>query len=408
MLINIRPLVRHRDFRLLYFGQGVSLFGSMITMVALPIQAYQLTGSSFHVGLLSTVQLVPLLVFALWGGAVADTLDRRKLLLGSELFLALCSMGLAVHATLAHQSVGVLYVIAALMAAVNGFHRPALDALTPRLVEKDDLTAVSALGSLRWSVGAIAGPAAGGWCVARFGMSVTYGIDFLSFGASVLAIALIRRGRGRTDQAAGQESMTSVARIREGFRYAIRRPELVGTYIVDMVAMTFAMPTALFPALAAKAWGGTQAAGYLFMGIPLGAFGMSVLSGWSSQIRRQGAAVVLAAGAWGVGIVMLAYARTLEEAVACLAFAGAADMVSGLFRGAIWNETIPGHLRGRLAGMEMISYMSGPILGNTRAGWVAGLAGDRFSILSGGVTCVIAVAITGVLLPRFWRYTRGV
>ncbi len=398
MLIDLGPLRRHRDFRALYAGQFVSLIGSMITYVAIPYQVYELTQSSLAVGLLSTVQLVPLLLAALFGGATADALDRRKLLLGSELLLAVCSAALAFNAWLAQPSVWVPFVAAGAMAALNGFHSPAMAAMTPRLVERDEIPAVAALTSARGSLCMIAGPALGGALIAAFGMTVAYLIDVATFVAALAAVASIRA----MPAAEGAKS-PGIAAVVEGLRYAMSRAELIGTYVVDLVAMTFAMPMALFPAMAAP-WGGARAAGWLYAAMPMGALVVSLVSGRAGRVRRHGAAVVVAAALWGVAIVALGYARSLGAAVVLLALAGAADMVSALYRMTIWNQTIPDALRGRLAGVEMISYSTGPLLGNARAGWLAGAVSLRFSIVSGGWLCIAGVLLCVPLLPGFWRY----
>ena len=398
MLIDLGPLRRNRDFRALYVGQFVSFMGTMVTYMAVPYQVYELTQSSFAVGMLGTVQLVPLLLFGLFGGATADALDRRKLLLGSEALLALCSAALAVNAWLPQPSVWVPFVAAGAMAALNGFHRPAMEAMTPRLVARDEIPAVAALTSLRGSAGMIAGPALGGALIAAFGMPVAYLVDVGTFMVAMAAVASIRA----MPPAAGARS-PGVAAVVEGLRYAASRAELIGTYVVDMVAMTFAMPMALFPAMAAG-WGGARAAGWLYAAMPIGSLAVSLVSGRAGRVRRHGAAVVMAAALWGVAVVALAYARTLPAAVTLLALAGAADMVSGVYRLTIWNQTIPDALRGRLAGVEMISYSVGPLLGNARAGWLAGATSLRFSILSGGWMCVAGVLLSIPLLPSFWRY----
>jgi MFS family permease len=398
MLLDLSPLRRHRDFRLLFFGQFVSFFGSMITYVAVPYQVYQLTSSSLLVGLLGTAQLVPLLLFGLWGGAYADAMDRRRLLIGAEVLLTLVSVGLALNAMRAHPSVGAIFVLTALMSAVNGFHRPTLEAMSPRLVDRDELPATAALTSLRGSLGAVAGPAVGGFCIARFGMAGTYMVDVVSFFASLAAL-----GAMAAMPPAEEAAKPGLGSIVEGLDYARRRPELLGTYIVDIVAMMFAMPTALFPAMAER-WGGATAAGWLYSSMPIGSLVATLFSGWTKQVSRRGAAVILSAAAWGVAVVAVGYATTLPLAVVCLTLAGAADMVSAIFRMTIWNETIPSHLRGRLAGVEMISYMTGPLLGNTRAGWMASLRSVQVSIVGGGAVCVAAVLLCIPLLPRFWRY----
>lgn len=397
MLLNLAPL-RHHDYRLLYIGQSVSMFGSMITYVAVPYQVFEITKSSFAVGMLGAAQLIPLLLFALWGGAYADAVDRRKLLIWSEAVMAIGSLALAVNGALARPSVALIFAVGALMSACNGFHRPALDAMTPRLVDREDLTAVSALNFLRFSVSSIGGPALGGVCMAAFGYAITYGIDVASFLISLIALAGIRRM-----PPAEQSSKPGIQSILEGLRYAIARPELIGTYVVDIVAMTFAMPMALFPAMAA-AWGGKSAAGWLYSAMSFGSLFTTVFSGWTSKVKRHGAAVVIAATIWGVAIVFVGFSPSLPLAVICLAVAGAADSVSGVFRLTIWNETIPTDLRGRLAGVEMISYLSGPLLGNARAGWVASVSSNSISVVSGGLTCVVGVLLCIPLLPAFWKY----
>lgn len=401
MLLDPSPLRKHREYRLLYIGQSVSLIGSMMTQVAVPYQMFELTGSSLLVGLLGTAQLVPLVLFALLGGSYADALDRRRLLLGSELILTAASAALAINAAMLHPRVEVLFGAAVLMSAVTGFHRPALDALTPRLVNVEDLAAVGALGSLRFNAAAIGGPAVAGLVMSKLGIGAAYWIDVASFAVSLGALY-----RMRPPPRIAGAAQPGLGAIAEGLRYAASRPELLGTYIVDLVAMTFAMPMALFPACAA-AWGGAKAAGWLWAAMPVGSLAITLFSGWTRGVDRRGAAVIWAAAAWGAAIIGFGYAPGLGWAFAALALAGAADMVSGLFRGVIWNETIPAELRGRLAGVEMISYMTGPLLGNARAGWMATAWGTRNSIVWGGMACVAGVLACIPLLPAFYRYVRG-
>jgi MFS family permease len=401
MLLDLSPLRRHRDFRFLFIGQLVSGFGTFLTYVALPVQIYELTKSSAIVGLLGTAQLVPLAVTALWGGAFADAIDRRRLLLVSEALLLTGCLALVVNSMLAHPSVILLFVVAALMSAVNGFHTPALQSLTPKLVAVEDLPAVSALGSLRGTTAAIAGPALAGVTIATLGLPFTFGVD-----AATYAVSLVALSRIRAMPPAENAPPAGLSSIVEGLKYAVSRPELIGTYVVDIVAMTFAMPMAVFPALAAQ-WGGSNATGYLFSAMSAGGLVVTVFSGWTKKVKRRGAAVVIAAALWGLAIVALGYARSLPVALLCLALAGAADMVSGLFRLTIWNETIPSHLRGRMAGIEQLSYMSGPLLGNARAGFMAERFGLARSITWGGLVCVACVALCVPILPGFWRHRKA-
>ncbi len=400
MLLDISPLRRHRDFRLVFVGQLVSSFGGFITYVALPVQVYALTKSSAIVGLIGVVQLVPLAVAALWGGAVADALDRRTLLVRCETLMACGSLALVANSLLPNPSVVALFVIAAFLSAVNGFHRPALEAITQKLVERDELAAVSALASLRGTTAAIAGPSLAGLSIAAFGLPVTYSIEVATFAVSVAALAAIRAmPPAETAQTA------SLGTILEGLRYAGSRPELIGTYAVDIVAMTFAMPLAVFPALAEQL-GGTATVGFLYSAMSIGALLVTIFSAWTRNVERRGAAVVVAAALWGVAIVGLGFATSLPIAVGCLVLAGAADMVSGLFRMTIWNETIPPSLRGRMASIEQLSYMTGPLLGNARAGFMAEQIGLARSIVWGGIICVAGVTLCVPALPKFWRYRK--
>jgi MFS family permease len=400
LILDVSPLIRNRDYRLLYIGQLVSFFGSMITYVAVPKQIWDLTHSSFAVGLLGAVQLIPLLVFALWGGAFADSMDRRKLLVISEVFMALGSLALAINTLLPHPQVWVIFVVSGAMSALNGFHRPALDALTPKLVDRDDLKAVSALGSLRYSLGAIGGPALAGVLIATLGLMSTYSIDFLTYLISLLALAAIRK------MPAPEGRKPGVGAIMEGLRYALSRPELIGTYIVDIVAMLFAYPLALFPSMADQ-WGGAETLGPLYSAMPVGFLISTVISGWAKKVDRHGVAVIAGAIVWGIAIVGLGlFVHNYFWALFCLALAGAGDNVSAIFRGTIWNETIPGDLRGRLAGVEMISYLTGPLLGNVRAGWVASISSNQLSIVTGGLVCTVGILLCIPLLPKFWHYRR--
>jgi MFS family permease len=305
-----------------------------------------------------------------------------------------------VNALASHPSVALLFVVASVMSALNGFHSPALNSLTPRLVPPSELPAVSALTSLRGTVAAVAGPALAGICVGSLGLAFTFALDAATFALSVIALAAIR-----AMPPAENAPRVGLASVVQGLRYAASRPELIGTYVVDILAMTFAMPMSVFPALA-QPWGGSKPAGYLYAAMSVGSLLITVFSGWTANVPRRGAAVVIAAALWGVAIVGLGYATTLPVAIACLALAGAADMVSGLFRMTIWNETIPSELRGRMAGIEQLSYMTGPLLGNARAGLMAERYGPGRSIVWGGLICVAGVVACVPLLPAFWRYRK--
>ena len=370
----------------------------MVTYVAIPYQVYELTGSSLLVGLLGLAELAPLLVTALVGGALADAVDRRRMVRLAELGLSLAAGVLLVNAMLPDPHVWVLFVVAAVMAGLDGIQRPSLDALTPRLVERHELLAASALDSFRGNIGMIAGPAVAGVVIATGGLEVTYAIDVGTFVFSLAMLTLMR-----AVPPPPEAEPPSLRRIVDGIRYAASRDELVGTYAVDLVAMFFGMPLALFPAFAADL-GGAQALGLLYAAPSVGSLLATLTSGWVSRVHRHGLAVIVAAAGWGVGITVLGFASSLPLALAALVFAGAADMISGIFRSTIWNQTIPDHLRGRLAGIEQLSYSAGPLLGNVESGVVAAFAGVRASIVSGGVLCIVGVAVAAVALPGLRAY----
>ena len=291
--IDFGPLRRHRDFRLLFVGMGVSNFGSMITYVALPYQVYQLTGSSLAVGLMSLAELGPLLVTSFVGGALADAFDRRRLVQLAELLLAVCAGVLGLNSWLWDPRVWILFVVGAAMAGLDGIQRPPLDALIPRLVDRDELMAASALDSFRANLGWVAGPAVAGVLIAVLGLPLTYLIDVATFGVSLVALGLMRAVP--PPPGADRPSLRGIV---ESFRYAMGRPELVGTYGVDMIAMFFGIPIALFPAFAEE-FGGAGALGLLYAAPSVGALLATATSGWTGRIHRHGLAVCWAAAGWG-------------------------------------------------------------------------------------------------------------
>ena len=402
MLLDIGPLRHNTAFRRLFASQFISGLGTMVSYVAVPWQLYELTHSNWQVGVLGLVQLVPVVVCGLLGGAVADRVDRKRLLIGSEALMALCLLGLFANALSAAPNTLAIYALVAVLQGASGFHRPALEALTQKLARPDEYAAVAALSSVRGTVGMVAGPALAGLLLARWGAVGAYLFDFATFVAALFFLVRIPRARiAPVATPAGRPHL--LADLAEGLRFAWARPALMGTYIVDIVAMAFAFPIALFPAMAA-ADGRTAAVGWLLSAMSVGALVIGLFSGWTSRVVRHGRAVILAAAVWALGIVALGFAPSLMFALLCLAVAGAADMVSGVFRGTIWNETIPNTLRGRLAGIEMISYLTGPLIGNARAGFMADAWGVSASIWVGGLVCLAAVIATGFVLPSFWRY----
>ncbi len=397
--LDVALLARRRDFGLLTLAEVVSQLGSMMTFVALPVQCYAQTHSTLTVGLLGAVEFIPIMALALVGGAMADWLDRRKLIMAAECATLVVVAGLAVNASLAAPTTWVLFVAAALSAAFEALRRPPLDALGPQLVAREEIAAASALGSGLWSMASLVGPALAGLAIAAVGFAGAYAADAATFVVAVATIAAIR-----APAAASERSAPSVRSTLAAVRYASARPELIGTYLVDINAMFFGMPLATFPALAHHFGGGDSLVGVLYSAPAAGAVLAALSSGWSARVHHHGRAIVAAATGWGLAIVGFGLAPSLAVALAFLVAAGAADELSGLFRAVIWNQTIPDAMRGRLAGLEMLSWSSGPTLGNAEAGIASALVGLRSSIVLGGALCVAGGGALTAALPAFWAY----
>jgi MFS family permease len=393
--------LRRRELRLLWSARGVTFFGSMVTYVAVPFQVYELTGSTAAVGLLGVVELVAILALALVGGALADAYGRRRLLLLTEAALLLSSVGLAVNASLDHPSVAAIFVFAAALAGLDALQRPALDALIPRLVPEDEMAAASAIFSTEITAVMIAGPALGGVLIAAQGAGTAYAFDAVTF---VVSLSLLARMRATPPPEDAERP--SIARVREGLRYARSRQDLMGTYVVDFIAMVFGMPMALFPAVADDL-GGPRTLGLLYAAPSVGAFAAAIASGWIERVERQGVGIAVAASVWGAGIVVFGLSHALVLALVGLIVAGAADMVSGVFRMTLWNQTIPDRLRGRLASIELLSYSTGPSLGNAEAGIAAAVIGVPAAIVTGGLLCIAGVVVATAALPGFRHYRTG-
>ncbi|CAM5606718.1 MFS transporter [Streptomyces chartreusis] len=398
VLPDLAPWRASADFRRLWLAGLVTTFGSFLTFVALPVQIKELTGSAAAVGAIGAVELVPLIVFGLYGGALADALDKRKLILWTEAGQAVLSAALLVNALVPTPAIWPLYVVAALSSALVSVQRPALDALLPRIVAHDHLPAAASLNALRWQVGGVAGPALAGVVVAYAGLGWAYGADLVTFVVSVaLAVGL------SASPASHEAAKPSLKAIAEGARYAWSRKELLGTYVVDIAAMLFALPLAVLPFLADEL-NAPWSLGLMYAAMPAGAMVVSLTSGWTSRVHRHGRAVVLAAALWGVAVAAAGVSRNVWLVLLFLALGGAADMVSGVFRGVMWNQTIPDELRGRLAGIELLSYSVGPQLGQTYTGGVAAWKGVRTSVWSGGLLCVGAVGLLALCLPKLMTY----
>jgi MFS family permease len=370
----------------------------MITYVALPFQIKELTNSYIAVGLIGAVELVPLIIFGLYGGVLADKVDRRKMILYTEIALALMTFSLFINSQLDNPSLIWIYVVAGTFAALDGLQRPSADAILPRLVGHDDLPAASALMSLRWQTGVIAGPALAGILLATAGTGTAYLVDVATFVISILFVLRVKSVKPFEKNLA-----PTISAMREGIKYAASRKDLMGTYLVDLAAMFFAMPTALFPFWADQL-DAEWALGLFYAAGTIGSVIVTLTSGWIKNYHHHGRAVFLAAIGWGAAITLAGTTDSLFLIIFFLALAGASDMVSALFRGAIWNQSIPDELRGRLAGIELLSYSVGPLGGQMRAGTFAAVTNLKTSVISGGLLCIGFVSIAAAALPKFRNY----
>ncbi|KRO32818.1 MAG: MFS transporter [Candidatus Nanopelagicales bacterium] len=396
--IDLTPIKKYRDFKLLFTAGLFSYFGSMITFVALPFQIKELTGSFWAVGLIGVVEIIPLIVFGLYGGVLADYLDRKKMIWFTEFGTLIATSILLINSLQEEPSVILIFVIAAIFAALSGLKRPSQDAILPRLVNHDDLPSASALMSLRWQFGGIVGPSVGGIIIASYGAGAAYFIDCLTF---VISLALI--WQVKSVPPLDKATPPSMAGLMEGLNYAYKRKDLLGTYVVDLAAMFLAMPMALFPFWADEI-GAPYALGFFYSSITFGAVLVTLLSGWMRNYPHHGRAVIIGALGWGVAIVAAGSSNSLVLVITCLVIAGAFDQVSALFRGFIWNQSIPDELRGRLAGIEMLSYLLGPLGGQARAGGMAAMSSLRISIVGGGLLCIGFVSLIAASMPKFRSY----
>ncbi|MFG3382454.1 MFS transporter [Streptomyces sp. NPDC047999] len=398
LLPDVSPWRSSPDFRLLWVQGLITNFGSFMALVALPLQIKELTGSPLAVGAMGAVELVPLVVFGLYGGALADAVDRRRLILWTEAGLGFLALVLLVNALLPQPLLWPLYLVAAGVSALAGLQRPALDSLLARIVPHDQLTAAAALNALRWQLGAIAGPALAGLVVAYAGHGTAYAVTVAGFAVSVLLC--LRLSPAPPAPGAGRPSLRGIA---QGARYAWSRPVLLGTYAVDLAAMFFAFPNAIFPFLADEL-DAEWSLGLMYAAGSVGSVLLGLTSGWTSRVRRHGLLVVLGAAGWGAAVFAAGRFDEVWLVLLCLTVAGAGDMLSGLGRSTIWNQTVPEELRGRLAGIEVLSYSVGPQLGQVRAGAMAGWTGTRPAVWSGGLACVVSVGLLAAALPKLLTY----
>jgi MFS family permease len=400
LVADTTPLRESRDYRRWWFGYSVSFTGTQLTQFAVPFQVYELTHSSLAVGAVGLFVLVPLVVMGLLGGAIADAMDRRKLTLITSSALFVLALLLTLQAVLELRQVWLLYLIAGVQGAFSAVDSSARGAILPRLVRRELMPAANALGQLGFNTGLSLGPLLGGLLIGTVGFSWTYGLDAATFLAVIYSIwrlpAMPPEGGG---------SKAGVASVVEGLRYLGPRKNLLMTFLVDINAMVFGMPRALFPAIGIE-WfhGGAGTVGLLAAAPSVGALLGAATSGWAGRVRRQGRAVLVSVLVWGGSIALFGFTRVLWLGLLLLAIAGAADMVSAIFRNTILQVATPDALRGRLQGVFIVVVTGGPRLGDFEAGSVGSAFGSQVSVVTGGVACMVGVAALAAAYPSFSRY----
>ncbi|HEY2725399.1 MAG TPA: MFS transporter [Pseudonocardiaceae bacterium] len=397
---DITPLRESAPFRRLFAGQAVTLVGTQVTQVAVPLQVYAITRSSLDVGLVGLAALVPLVVFGLYGGSIADAVDRRKLVLVTSTGTMLVSLALLTQALLATNRVSLLFGCVAVQAAFAAVDSPTRRAIIPQLVPAEKLPAANTLtfGSMQLAV--IAGPLLAGVAVGAGGFQWAYAIDVLSFvGAFYAAARLPSLAPGEGARRAG------LASVVEGLRFLTTRPVVLMTFVADIIAMIFGMPRALFPALAYGQYGGGPGtAGLLYAAPAMGAVVVTLVGGAIGRVHRQGLGVVVSIVVWGVAITLFGLSSTLWLGLVMLAAAGAADTVSAVYRSTMLQVATPPGMQGRLQGVFIVVVAGGPRLGDLESGAVAAAATPRFAVVSGGLACVVGIVLLGLLVPAFLRY----
>jgi MFS family permease len=401
VLIDISPL-KHANFRRLYFSQLISMLGSQMTMITIPFQVYALTKSTFQTGLVSAVELICLISTALLGGVLADKLDRRKIIVVAEIAMMIVVSALALNACANSPLLWLIYVLAGLSAAINGFHRPAFESLTPLLVPYGDLGKVSSLISFKVVTASLLGPTIAGFLVASCGPIYTYWIDALSFSISLIFLMRIKISSFVKDSSK-PNSQSLLKEVADGGRYIYSRKDILGSYVIDFCAMVFCMPQVLFPAFA-QFYGMNSWLGTLYFSVALGGVVATLFSGWTNIIKRLGVAISCAAMGWAFAIFCIGVIPSFWALPFGLFLAGAFDGYSGIFRMTMWNESISNDYRGRLASFSMLSYTSGPLLGNTLMGFLGDFVGLHQALALGSTISLLVMAIILLYLPAYWNY----
>jgi len=400
--IDVQPL-RYPAYRRLFIGNAVSFIGFQFTAVAVPVQMYDLTNSSFWVGLIGVAGLVPLLVFSLWGGAVADVRDRRSVLLVSSSLMWASTFGLLLQALFDVGSPEVLLGLVMAQSAAFAISAPTRSAMLPRLVPEGLVASANTLGFTVSNVGQVLGPLGAGLVLLHGSFAWAYGVDAALFTVAMWAALRLpamppaERGEGAPTSRLGD--------LVESMRYLRTQPVLLLTFAIDIAAMVLAMPRAVFPEVAAERFGGERAVGWLYSAIAIGAVVAGLGSGWVGRIRRQGVAIVLAVVGWGLAVAAAGLAPTLWLCVLGLAVAGAADLISAVYRQTILLTFAPDEMRGRMQGVFMAVVAGGPRLGDLRVGAMAAVTGATVAWVSGGIAAAVVAVLLAIAYPALLRYT---
>ena len=400
LFVDITPLRQSVPFRWLFGGLSLSWMGRQLTVVAVPYQVYQLTGSTFLVGALGLAQLVPLLATSVVGGALVDSVDRRRLIVLAQLASLVTAAGLAINAALDEPIVWLIFALSAINAGVSAVDSPARSAALPTLVGRQLVPASLAITQTVANVAKTLGPAVGGLLIAQTSLTVTYSLEAVAF--LVSALLMIRVGELKPEgggQRFGWES------IKEGFRFLKERRILQANFVIDINAMVFGMPQALFPVIGTEVLGGdASTVGLLYAAPGAGALLGAMTSGWVGAVRRHGRAVVVAVIVWGAAIAAFGLVTSLWLALGLLALAGAADVVSAVFRTTILQLAVPDRLRGRLSSIQIAVVAGGPRLGDFEAGAVASVTSPQFSVVSGGLACILGALFIARKVPEYDAY----
>ncbi|MDQ3878094.1 MAG: MFS transporter [Actinomycetota bacterium] len=421
LAIDISPVRDSVPYRALWLGQIISLVGTQMRYVAVPYQVFRLTGSNLAVGLIGVAEVVPLIAFSLIGGSIADSMDRRRLIAWTQVGLMVTSGALAVVTLLSrHPSLGWIYGLTAVSAALSAVDRPARSAMVPSLVRPEQLSAAMALRQVVMQVSQIVGPAIGGALIALFargaatsqtGIGAVYLIDAVTFVGSLVALRWVPQQDpqelfGPQELAERRSIAGQLKAVREGVSFAVSKQVISAVFLIDLSAMIFGMPRAVFPALAIRSFhGGAGVLGLLSAAPAVGALLGALSTGWVPRVRRQGRAVIAAVAVWGLGITFAGLALfSLPLTLLLLAIAGAADVISAVFRGTMLLENTPDVLRGRLTALQIMVVTGGPRLGDVEAGTVASFVGAPASVVIGGIGCLVGTAAVAAGLREFRVY----